>query len=34
MPGRPHIEVENLRIFYGTVPAVRGISFNVLLESS
>ena len=30
MPGRPHIEVENLQIFYGTVPAVRGISFNVL----
>ena len=30
MPGQPHIEVEGLEIFYGNVPAVRGISFNVL----
>jgi iron(III) transport system ATP-binding protein len=27
--GQPHIEVESLEIFYGKVPAVRGISFNV-----
>ena len=25
----PHIEVENLEIHYGTVPAVRGVSFQV-----
>jgi ABC-type Fe3+/spermidine/putrescine transport system ATPase subunit len=25
----PHIEVENLEIHYGTVPAVRGVSFSV-----
>jgi ABC-type Fe3+/spermidine/putrescine transport system ATPase subunit len=30
MPERkPHIEVENLEIFYGDVPAVRGVSFSV-----
>ena len=26
----PHIEVEQLEIYYGNVPAVRGVSFNVL----
>src|SRR5215212_1809507 len=26
---KPHIEVENLEIFYGDVPAVRGVSFSV-----
>jgi ABC-type Fe3+/spermidine/putrescine transport system ATPase subunit len=26
----PHIEVERLEVYYGSVPAVRGISFNVL----
>src|ERR1044072_29737 len=26
---KPHIEVENLEIFYGDVPAVRGVSFAV-----
>src|ERR1043166_4352536 len=26
---KPHIEVENLEIHYGTVPAVRGVSFSV-----
>jgi ABC-type Fe3+/spermidine/putrescine transport system ATPase subunit len=30
MPGRPHIEVEGLEIYYSSVPAVRGVSFNVL----
>jgi len=30
MPNQPHIEVENLEVFYGTVMAVRGVSFNVL----
>jgi ABC-type Fe3+/spermidine/putrescine transport system ATPase subunit len=30
MPGQPHIEVENLEVLYGAVPAVRGVSFNVL----
>src|SRR5258706_7960232 len=30
MDRKPHIEVENLEIFYGDVPAVRGVSFNVL----
>src|SRR6476620_5737470 len=30
MPQRkPHIEVDNLEIHYGTVPAVRGVSFSV-----
>jgi ABC-type Fe3+/spermidine/putrescine transport system ATPase subunit len=30
MPDRkPHIEVENLQIHYGAVPAVRGVSFAV-----
>jgi ABC-type Fe3+/spermidine/putrescine transport system ATPase subunit len=29
MPGQPHIEVENLQMFYGNVPAVRGVSFIV-----
>ena len=26
---KPHIEVDNLEIHYGTVPAVRGVSFSV-----
>src|SRR6187431_466131 len=26
---KPHIEVEKLEIFYGEVPAVRGVSFSV-----
>ena len=26
----PHIEVERLELYYGSVPAVRGVSFNVL----
>src|SRR5260370_22600145 len=26
----PHIEVEQLELYYGNVPAVRGVSFNVL----
>src|SRR6187431_1968931 len=26
---KPHIEVEKLKIFYGEVPAVRGVSFSV-----
>jgi iron(III) transport system ATP-binding protein len=30
MPPKPHIEVDNLEIFYGSVPAVRGVSFNVM----
>ncbi len=30
MPGQPHIEVEGLEIFYGNVPAVRGVSFDVM----
>jgi len=29
MAGQPHIEVESLEIFYGKVPAVRGVSFTV-----
>jgi len=29
MLGQPHIEVENLELFYGAVPAVRGVSFSV-----
>ena len=28
-PAKPHIEVENLEIYYGKVPAVRGVSFTV-----
>jgi ABC-type Fe3+/spermidine/putrescine transport system ATPase subunit len=28
-PGKPHIEVENLEMHYGEVPAVRGVSFVV-----
>ena len=27
---KPHIEIRQLEIFYGNVPAVRGVSFNVL----
>lgn len=27
---KPHIEVSKLEIYYGNVPAVRGVSFNVL----
>jgi len=27
----PHIEVDRLELYYGNVPAVRGVSFNVLL---
>jgi iron(III) transport system ATP-binding protein len=27
---KPHIEIRQLEIFYGTVPAVRGVSFDVL----
>src|SRR6202165_5287693 len=27
---RPHIEVDRLELYYGNVPAVRGVSFNVL----
>src|SRR4030081_1284793 len=30
MPPKPHIEVENLKIFYGSVAAVRGVSFHVM----
>ncbi|MFZ0193556.1 MAG: ABC transporter ATP-binding protein, partial [Pseudolabrys sp.] len=26
----PHIEVHGLELYYGSVPAVRGVSFNVL----
>src|SRR3954466_12992870 len=26
----PHIEVNGLEVYYGNVPAVRGVSFNVL----
>jgi iron(III) transport system ATP-binding protein len=29
-PLRPHIEISGLEIYYGSVPAVRGVSFNVL----
>ena len=25
---KPHIEVRNLEIYYGNVPAVRGVSFS------
>src|ERR1700686_5280063 len=27
---KPHIEVDGLELYYGSVPAVRGVSFNVL----
>src|SRR4051812_21349297 len=27
---KPHIEIRQLEIYYGSVPAVRGVSFNVL----
>src|ERR1700681_2830061 len=30
-PSKPHIEVDRLELYYGSVPAVRGVSFNVLL---
>src|SRR5260221_7293448 len=29
-PLMPHIEVDRLELYYGSVPAVRGVSFNVL----
>jgi iron(III) transport system ATP-binding protein len=29
-PLKPHIEISGLEIYYGSVPAVRGVSFNVL----
>src|SRR6201991_511806 len=29
-PPSPHIEVDRLEVYYGSVPAVRGVSFNVL----
>ena len=29
-PPSPHIEVDRLELYYGSVPAVRGVSFNVL----
>src|SRR5262245_61856684 len=29
-PVTPHIEVSGLELYYGSVPAVRGISFNVM----
>src|SRR6185437_6917212 len=29
MPSPPHIEVENLQVNFGAVPAVRGVSFTV-----
>src|SRR5882672_10530209 len=29
-PSKPHIEVDRLELHYGSVPAVRGVSFNVL----
>ena len=29
-PATPHIEVNGLELYYGSVPAVRGISFNVM----
>lgn len=28
--GKPHIEVENLEVYFGPVPAVRGVSFSVM----
>ena len=30
MPSKPHIEVENLEVSFGAVPAVRGVSFTVM----
>jgi iron(III) transport system ATP-binding protein len=30
MTPKPHIEVENLEVSFGTVPAVRGVSFTVM----
>src|SRR6478609_560277 len=30
MAPKPHIEVENLEVYFGAVPAVRGVSFTVL----
>src|SRR5262249_3557824 len=30
MVSKPHIEVENLEVSFGTVPAVRGVSFTVM----
>src|SRR5262249_34599001 len=29
-PSTPHIEVEGLELYYGSVPAVRGMNFNVM----
>src|SRR4051812_20762477 len=29
-PASPHIQVDRLEVYYGNVPAVRGVSFNVL----
>jgi ABC-type Fe3+/spermidine/putrescine transport system ATPase subunit len=29
-PAKPHIEVEGLELYYGSVPAVRGVSFTVM----
>ncbi len=29
-PRSPHIEVDRLEVYYGSVPAVRGVSFNVM----
>src|SRR5436305_12547019 len=29
-PLKPHIEVEGLELYYGSVPAVRGVSFDVM----
>ena len=30
MVSKPHIEVENLEVYFGAVPAVRGVSFTVI----
>src|SRR6187551_2186478 len=30
MAPKPHIEVENLEVYFGAVPAVRGVSFTVM----
>ncbi|HEY5129057.1 MAG TPA: ATP-binding cassette domain-containing protein, partial [Bradyrhizobium sp.] len=30
LPPTPHIEVEGLELYYGSVPAVRGVNFNVM----
>src|SRR5580765_1523497 len=30
MAPKPHIEVENLEVYFGAVPAVRGVSFTVI----